>query len=445
MRALHWQSPVLRGSLLAVICRGLYTMLLVVQIAILTRALSIGEYGIWASLAVIGSLSMLAVGVGAQLCNELSKEGPGPAGGAAAKRDLFLAAFSVIFWLVLAAFAAWLVLQGLVPWKLLINGSDARLFAIARAAFAACLAVQLLGLPFVIVSFAFRAYQENGMAAAFGPAATAVSLLFLWFFIKAGKIQWIYLAPFLAWGLVNGAGFLLLLRRRGWKFRLFSFPAGWALFSPFLRKSILFSGFALVFSLITVNLPYYAGLARGFQTAGKLDLYFKIYLVLLAAIADMLQPLWPAYSSRLSRRDFPWLRRSLKISVTVSLLLALCGSFLVRLLGPWLVRNVTGQAILIDGHSFLLLSFWLLLCSLAHALQVFLNAFNVVRPQLVAAVVFLVPLPLLCRRAGEIAGAAGPIVVNLLGIALILAIMAGKTARELAAGRAASSGVLSGQ
>jgi hypothetical protein len=35
--------------------------------------------------------------------------------------------------------------------------------------------------------------------------------------------------------------------------------------------------------------------------------------------------------------------------------------------------------------------------------------------------------------------------VNLLGIALILAIMAGKAARELAAGRAASSGVLSGQ
>lgn len=246
------------------------------------------------------------------------------------------------------------------------------------------------------------------------------------------------MAPFLAWGSVNAAGFFLLLRRRGWKFKWLPFARSWALFLPFLKKSALFSAFALSFTLVTVNLPYYAGLARGFQAAGTLDLYFKVYLVLLATIADMLQPLWPAYSNHRSRREYTWLRRSIKISIAISTLLALGGALLVRIMGPWLVRVLTGRVIAIDDRSFLLLSLWLLLCSLAHALQVFLNACNVVKPQLIASLVILALLPLLCRQAGELGGASGPIALNVLGVTVILAIMARKTLQELAAGRAAS-------
>jgi O-antigen/teichoic acid export membrane protein len=425
----------MQSSLVAGVFRVVSTVLLAVQIAFLTRSISLAEYGVWASLSIIGSLSMLGVGVGMQICNQLSESGPAREKAAGGKETLFLAAFSVLAWLSLAAVAAVLILQRFIPWQLLIPGNDPRLFGIARAAFPVCLAVQLLGLPFVIGSFGFRAFQENNMAAVVGPAAAAGSLVFLLFFIRSGKLQMVYLAPFLAWSLVFCASFFLLLRKRGWRFRLLSFQKSWSLFSPFLKRSLRFSAFVLAFSLLTVNLPYYAGLAQGFQSAGRLDLYFKVYLVLLAAIADMLQPLWPAYSSFGSRREYDLIRRSLRISIAASALLALGASILVRMVGPWLIRSVTGRAIRIDNASFLLLSLWLLLCSLAHALQVFLNARNVVRPQLIAAVAILLPLPLLCRRAGAIGWRNGPVMINLLGIAVVLAIMARKTFRELAADR----------
>jgi O-antigen/teichoic acid export membrane protein len=287
----------------------------------------------------------------------------------------------------------------------------------------------------VIGVFAFRAFQENNRAALAGPAAALGGLLLVLLFIHGRMPQGLYLTPFLAWSAVYGASFLLLLRRRRWKLRLFSFKKSWLLFSPFLKKSLSFSGLALAFSLLTVNLPYYAGLGQGFQAAGRLDLYFKLFLVLLAALADMLQPLWPAYVQFRSRREFDRIRNSLRMSVIWSALLALGASALLRLIGPRLIRLATGRIVGIDNHSFLLLSLWLLLCALAHALQVFLNARNVVRPQLLAAAGCVLAMPALCRRAGEIGWRNGPIMINLAGIALVLAIMARKTFVELAADR----------
>lgn len=425
----------MRGSLAAGLGRAAYTLLVAVQVALLTRALAIGEYGIWASIAVVGSLAMVAAGMGVQLCNELSRDGESRQG---EKRDLFLAAFSLLFWLGMAAVAALILLQGLLPWGLLLNGSDPRLFTLAREAFLACLAVQLLALPLMLVSFAFRAYHENGLVAVLGPAATAGSLLLLLLFLRAGASGLVYLAPFLAWTLVNGASLLLLLRRRGWPFRLLPPRESWFLFSPLLKQSALFSAFGWTLALLTLNLPYFAGQARGFEAAGRLDLYFKLYLALLAGIADMLQPLWPAYSSHLSRREFAWVRRSLGTSLAGTALLALLGGLLLPLLAPPLVRFVTGRAIVIDGPTFLMLGIWLLLCGAAHALQVFLNARNVVRPQLAAALAVLLPMPLLSRRIGAMGGTAGVILLNLLGVAVVLAVMARRTLQEMAAARAAS-------
>jgi len=427
----------MRGSLAAGLGRAAYTLLVAVQVALLTRALTIGEYGIWASIAVVGSLAMVAAGMGVQLCNELSRDGERRQG---EKRELFLAAFSLLLWFGMAAVAALALLQGLLPWELLLNGSDPRLFALARQAFLACLAVQLLALPLMLVSFAFRAFHENGLIAILGPASTAGCLLLLLVFLRAGASGQVYLAPFLAWTLVNGVSLLLFLRRRGWSFRLLAPRQCWVLFSPLLRKSALFSVFGWTFALLTLNLPYFAGLARGFDSAGRLDLYFKLYLALLAGIADMVQPLWPAYSSHLSRREFAWVRRSLGTSLAGTALLALAGGLLLPLLAPPLVRWVTGRTIVIDDATFLMLGIWLLLCAAAHALQVFLNARNVVRPQLAAALAVLLPMPLLSRRVGATGGTAGVILLNILGVAVVLAIMARKTLQEMAAARTASIG-----
>jgi hypothetical protein len=81
------------GASLSGLLRLLQVALAATLVVVLTRCLSLAEYGVWASLGIIGSLAMVTSGIGVRLCNEMAAGGP--AGGDAGQRRLFLAVFSV--------------------------------------------------------------------------------------------------------------------------------------------------------------------------------------------------------------------------------------------------------------------------------------------------------------------------------------------------------------
>jgi O-antigen/teichoic acid export membrane protein len=107
-------------------------------------------------------------------------------------------------------------------------------------------------------------------------------------------------------------------------------------------------------------------------------------------------PLWGAYADASARGDKTFIRATLRnsmrlttvISIVTLLLLLLCADFLVKLLSS---NNIYVPTTLLMAFVF-----WTFLECTVGAYNIFLNGVNIVKPQLVAVVIFVI-ISLLCK------------------------------------------------
>lgn len=418
------------GASLSGLLRLLQVALAAALVVVLTRGLSLAEYGIWASLGIIGSLAMVTSGIGVRLSNEMAAGGP--ALGAAGQRRLFLAVFSV------SAFCCWipgglvLFLSPWIPWQAVLGHADPALFNLARHGFLAALLIQMFGMPFVLGSFGMRAFQKNVAVSALSPLATAGSLAIVLLFLNGSRRLPLLLAPFAAWTLTYFVSFVRFLKSRGWRWRFVPWPEAWPIFRPLLADCVSFSLLAFALAFLLQSITFLTSRRLGYGVAGGLDVYVKIYAVALAGLGEMLLPLWPAYAARRAANDWPGIRRRLRASLAGAAGLSLVAAAGGALLAPWLVRLVTGRAIVLPGSVLPLLGLWLLLGTLIQALQMFLSACNATRVQLLAAALLLLILPGLSSRLVSAWGLSGALSAVVFCLALQLLVMAWRVRNELA-------------
>jgi O-antigen/teichoic acid export membrane protein len=387
------------GASLSGLLRLLQIALAAALVVILTRNLSLAEYGVWAALGIIGSLAMVTSGIGARLCNELTAGGQ--ADGDACRSRLFLAVFSV------SAFFCWvlggliLLLSPWIPWRAVLGHADPALFDLACRGFLAALLIQLLGMPFVLAAFGWRAFQKNVAVALLSPLATAGSLAIIVLFLGGS-----------------------------WRWRFVPLSEAWPLFRPLLADSISFSLLAFALGFLLQSLTFLTSRRLGYGAAGGLDVYVRIYAVALVGFGETLQPLWPAYAARRAAGDWPGIRRQLRASLAGAAGLSLAAAAGGALLAPWLVRLLTGRTITQPGPVLLLLGLWLLFGTLIQALQMFLNAFNATRVQLLTAMVLLAVLPAASGRLASAWGRCGTLAAVVFSLALLLLVMAWRVRAE---------------
>ncbi len=330
------------GASLSGLLRLLQVALAVALVVVLTRSLSLAEYGVWASLGIIGSLAMVTSGIGVRLCNEMAAVGP--AGGDAAQCRLFLAVFSISAIFCWAAGGLLLLLSPWIPWRAVLGHADPALFNLARHGFLAALLIQVFGMPFVLGSFGMRAFQKNVAAALLGPLATAASLAIVALFLGSAWRLPLLLAPFAAWTLIYFVSFVRFLKSRGWRWRFVPWPEAWPIFRPLLADCVSFSLLAFALAFLLQSITFLTSRRLGYGVAGGLDVYVKIYAVALAGMGEMLLPLWPAYAARRAANDWPGIRRRLRASLAGAAGLSLAAAAGGAFLAPRLVRLVTGRS-----------------------------------------------------------------------------------------------------
>ena len=419
------------GASLSGLLRLLQVALAAILVVILTRSLSLAEYGVWASLGIIGSLAMLTSGIGVRLCNEIAADAGNHADGDARRCRLFLAVFSI------SAICCWalgglvLLFSPLIPWQVVLGHADPTLFDLARGGFLAAFVVQVAGMPFVLAAFGLRAFQKNAAVAALSPLATAGSLAIVLSFLGGSWRLPLLLAPFAAWSLTYFVSFVLFLKWRGWRWRFVPPSEAWPLFRPILADCISFSLLAFVLAFLLQSLTFLTSRRLGYGAAGGLDVYVKIYAVALVGLGEILQPLWPVYAARRAAGDWPGIRRRLRASLVGSAGLSIAAGAGGAFLAPHLVRLVTGRVIALPAAVLLLLGLWLLFGTLIQALQMFLTACNATRVQLLAASLLLLALPALSDRFAAAWGRSGALAAVVLCLALLLLVMSVRARSEL--------------
>jgi O-antigen/teichoic acid export membrane protein len=417
------------GAFLGGWLRLLQIALAAALVVVLTRSLSLAEYGVWASLGIVGSLAMVASGIGARLCNDMAAGGP--ASGEARHARLFLAVFSV------SAICCWalgglvLALSPWIPWRSILGQADPALFSLARRGFLAALLIQLAGMPFLLAAFGMRAFQRNVAVAVLSPLATAATLAIVLVFLDGSQRLPLLLAPFAAWSLTYLVSFVLFLKSRRWRWRFVPWSEAWPLFRPLLADGVSFSLLGFILAFLLQSLTFLTSRRLGYGAAGGLDIYVKIYAVVLVGFAEMLQPLWPVYASRRAAGDGPGIRRRLRVSLAAAAGISAAAAAGGAFLAPRLVRLLSGRDIALPWPVLLWLGLWLLLGTLIQALQIFLNACNATRVQLLASVLLLFLLPALSGRFASAWGRAGAVAAVVLCLTVLLLTVAWRARVEL--------------
>lgn len=114
----------------------------------------------------------------------------------------------------------------------------------------------------------------------------------------------------------------------------------------------------------------------------------RMFSVITLVVAMLVTPLWPAYAEAISRGDIGWVRSTLVRSLTFVFAFAGLGSLALLMLSRMILRLWIGPSFHAQWALLVGLAVWSVLESCGNANAMFMNGANIVRIQIVVAILF---------------------------------------------------------
>jgi O-antigen/teichoic acid export membrane protein len=400
----------------------LFSMLvMVLTVSLTVPYLGAERFGVWMTIASLAAmLSFLDLGVGNAITNSVAKAAAQP------DRDRLRQAISgglaFLFLIALCFGGVLALLAQFAPWERLIRTSDAVVGAEIRAAIQVFVALFAASLFSTGVLRTFYGLQRGFEAHVAAIAGSVVSLSLLWLAASARAGIPVLLFSAMIGPILANLALLVLLKLR----RQFALRDALAHVRPESRQLMAAGGYFFILQLSTMV----SWGADSLIIAGTLGAaYVAIFNVCYRLFQFVAQPLlvinsalWPAYANAHACGDAAFIRKTLRRSLAVSLLLwaLLCG-FLVYF-GPVLIAYWTDDVISVNRGLLVVFSFWILCDVFGNAFAMFLNGCGLLRIQVVSAItLLLLSLPVkiyLVLQFGLAAMLAGFAVLYFLNFAL---------------------------
>jgi len=385
-RAHERRRRVLLSALAAAGAKLISLLSLMLTVPLTLGYLGVERYGLW--MAMTGLLAVVGfadLGLGYGLVNSLARaEGLGDS--LYARRAVSSAFF------MLTAIAAGLSLILLLvwhalPWGLFFNARSAATGVEASSAMAILLSCFLVGLPLSVVTHGFAGLQEGfrlSLYQALGALLT-LSAIVVAVKLRAG-LPWLVLASSGA-PLVSGTlgGWDLFCRRR-------------SDLRPQLKHAS-FQGTLEIARLGGLFFVVQVAAAIGFQSDGLVlarmlgpesvstyTITQKLFLQVPFVLGYFLTPLWPAYAEAVARRDLPWVRKTLRRSMSAAFAVNLPAAVVLFFSARWILDRWVGSTIEPPVSLLAALAVWVGLNSLNGPLAMFFNGAGALRYQALTCV-----------------------------------------------------------
>jgi O-antigen/teichoic acid export membrane protein len=364
------------------------------------------RFGVWMTLsAIVALLGFTDLGLGNSLLN-----GVAHAAGHEDRRLIrsnlsngivMLSGVAIVFGVVFA------VVYERIPWAAVFNVSSPAALSEAGPAAAVLVACFLIGLPasaFPQVRLGLQQGFVNSMFIAGGNLAA------LAFVIGAIRLQlglpWLVLAmagaPLLA-TLSNG---LTLLVRTSWIRPGFD-ALRMSVARSLLRVGLLFLVLQLAMAVAFTSNSIIIAAMLGPSAVAEYTVVTKLFLIPTLLVGLALAPLWPAYREALSRGDVEWVRRTFRRSLRLSLSVAGSVSAVLVVIGVPLIAVWVGNSVEPSFGLVLAVGIWTTLSAVGNAFAMLLNGAQLMRLQVVTAVVMAIANILLSIALTARIGIAG--------------------------------------
>jgi O-antigen/teichoic acid export membrane protein len=364
-------------------------------IALVTTAVSVPltlgylgseRFGVWMTLsALIALLGFTDLGIGNSLLNGVAH---------AAGRDdrtliranvssgiVMLLVVSAAFGLIFAA-TYWLV-----PWARVFNVTSAAALGEAGPAAAVLVACFLVAMPAGAFQQVRLGLQQGYVNSIFVGAGNIAGLaLVVWAIQLRLGLPWLVLAmagaPLLA-TLVNG---FALVARSPW-LRPTLHDVNFAIARALLRVGLLFLVLQLAVAVAFTSNSIIIAAMIGPSAVADYAVVSKLFLIPTLLVGFALGPVWPAYREALSRGDVKWVRRTFGRSIRLSLSVAGLVSAALVVIGIPLIAVWVGTSSVQPSFGLVLaIGIWTTLSAVGNAVAMLLNGAQVMRFQVVTAV-----------------------------------------------------------
>lgn len=366
--------------------KGITTVTAVISVPLTIGYLGTERYGVWMTIsATIAMLSFADLGIGNGLLNALS-ESNGKDDREAA-REYVSSAFFMLSGIAGVMAFCFALTYPFIPWARVFNISSALGASEAGPAtmvFAGCF---LINIPLGIVQRVQMGYQEgfaNSVWLALGGLLGLGGILLAVYF-RAG-LPWLVLAmggaPAVA-TVLNGA--VLFGVRRPWLLPSWRRSTRKAA-ARVLHIGILFLVLQMAVAVAFSSDNIVAAQVIGPEAVTQYAVPFRMFSVVSMILIMLLSPLWPAYGESIARGDIQWVKRTFLRSVLIAFLLASVASVLLvgfgrEIISLWVGPKVVPSLLLLAG-----LGIWSVLSAIGNAVAMFLNGANIIRFQVVCAI-----------------------------------------------------------
>jgi O-antigen/teichoic acid export membrane protein len=344
------------------------------------------RYGMWLVVSsFVAILGFADLGVGNGVLTLISqRSGTGDSSGI---RGVVSSAFVILTLIAAVLGMLFAATSGLVSWQSLFNVSSPLARAEAAPAVATFVACFLVSIPLGVVQKVQVGLQQGFVSALWQSAGSILGFLAVLIVIHLeGGVSWLIFAligvPQIT--VIANNFFFFSFERRDIAPRLDHLDI--RIMARLLRTGLLFLVLQLVVATTYNSDSLIITRLLGPTAVAEYAVPQRLFSVISMLLAMLTAPLWPAFGEALGRGDRAWVRRAMKISLSINVGLAALASFGLVLIGPWLIHLWIGQLV---GPSLLLLlgfAVWKLCEALGGPLAMLLNGAHVIIPQIICSV-----------------------------------------------------------
>ncbi|MFA7235540.1 MAG: oligosaccharide flippase family protein [Phycisphaeraceae bacterium] len=128
----------------------------------------------------------------------------------------------------------------------------------------------------------------------------------------------------------------------------------------------------------------------GAEYVTEYNIPYRLFMMAPTVLGFLIGPLWPAYAEALGRGDVAWIRRTLRRSLWLVLIASVPPSLLLMVFGRSILHLWVGDQVHPTWRLLVGMGLWAVLLGVSSALAMFLNAMNVVKLQVVCAVLMTI-------------------------------------------------------
>jgi O-antigen/teichoic acid export membrane protein len=368
------------SSLAAVAFRGSSFVVVLVSVPLTLDLLGPVRFGLWMAIAsVVALLGATDLGIGNGVLNSVAHAFA--TGDRAAARRFLASGFAALTSIAGFLGLVFVAIYPTIPWGEVYNvTSDPLAASEAGAATAVFVATYLIGLPIGLVAQMRAAYQEGFVQSAFAGLGNLLTLLLLLFAVATHASLPILVLAITSGPLVAAIGnlFVLVRLQRPWLTPSLSDVDRHAMRSVIgigLGFMVLQLAYGIGFSIDPLIVAHVVGPAA----VSDYTVVYRLFSVPAALAFVTVLPLWPAYREAVSRQDIPWVRKTMRRSLIVTIGATLPLAVLLAIGGPGLVDLWTGGGLAPPWALYWAMGTLTVALAIANAYSVLLNGVQALR------------------------------------------------------------------